>query len=92
MIPENVKELEFKIAAANQKRLRRDWAASSDQRMCRFQQLQATVLETLACNPQALDAFQRRNHQRRRQACVKQLETEMRRVSQPEAENHSQDA
>ena len=74
------KELSQSLLETEAKRLRRTWRLTPEQRMERFHQLQATAEKTLASNPQAHAAFQRRNDRRRRLSQVIKL---MRRLHEP---------
>ena len=62
------------IAQANRHRLRRDWALSPEQRMARFEQMQALANQTLRSHPVAMQAFVRRNHHARRHSHARHLE------------------
>ena len=62
------------IALANHRRLKRDWAMSPQQRLARFEQLQALATQTLRSHPVAMQAFVRRNHHARRHSHARHLE------------------
>jgi hypothetical protein len=62
------------IEQANRRRLKRDWALSPQQRLARFEQLQALANQTLRSHPVALQAFVRRNHHARRHSHARHLE------------------
>ncbi len=61
-----------------QKRKRRAWALTPEQRLARFVALQAAAESTLASNPEALAAFHRRNRRQRRESRVRLLERQLR--------------
>ena len=73
-----LEEFEAAMEVVRQRRLRRDWSATAEERLVRFERLQVAVLETLHSNPQAYEAFHPRNHHQRRQSNVRQLEIQMR--------------
>jgi hypothetical protein len=82
-----LEKFEAAMAVVQQRRLRRDWLATAEERLVRFERLQVAVLETLHSNPQACEAFHRRNMHQRRQSRVRQLEIQMRKPGLPAADD-----
>jgi hypothetical protein len=76
-------ELSRSLLATEAKRLRCVWRLTPEQRMERFVRLQAIAEQTLASNPRAYSAFQRRNHHRRR---LSQVGDMLRRLQVPALE------
>lgn len=64
--------------AVEEKRARRSVALPLEERMARFEALQATAMRLLESNPAALAAFHKRNHHRRRESQVQSLLAELR--------------
>ncbi len=73
-------DLQRAIGKEEEKRLRRSWAMTPEERMEKHFQLQAEMMATLRSNPEAWDAYARRNHSKRRISRVRELEKEMRRT------------
>jgi hypothetical protein len=71
MIPQE--ELSDILIAIANKRRRRDLQLSPEQRMVRFEAMQAASWLVLASNPVALAAFHKRNRHNRRQSQVQSL-------------------
>jgi hypothetical protein len=92
MLPKDTLELESAMEVVRQKRLRRDWMATAEERLARFELLQATVLETLTSNRQGLELFHRRNRHQRRQAQVRRLESQLLRTEATPLDDRSQHA
>ncbi|MCC6510046.1 MAG: hypothetical protein IT423_13145 [Pirellulaceae bacterium] len=68
-----IQDLDLAIKAEQQKRNRRVWALTPEERMDRYLALQSLAEQTLATNPVALAAFHRRNRQKRTAARVREL-------------------
>lgn len=75
LTPEQIADL---TRSVEEKRARRSVALPSDERMARFETLQATAMRLLKSNPAALAAFHKRNHHRRRESQVRLLLAELR--------------
>lgn len=67
--------------SAQRYRRREAWSLTPEQRMERFERLQAAAIRTLSSNPQAERAAHRRNHRMRAHSRVKALEAQMKRSS-----------
>lgn len=77
----NNTDLENALRNQEEKRRRRHWAMTPNERMAKHFQLQAEMMETLRSNPEAWNAYLRRNHHARRMSRARELEQEMKRTS-----------
>lgn len=77
MAPTQPEDFETALELVRQRRLRRDWAMTAEERLTRFERLQSMALETLQSNPRSYALFVRQNHRRRRKSQVLKLEAKM---------------